>query len=38
MILSRTILVSCCLAVSAGVWADDKKITLDQLRRMLTVT
>lgn len=29
MILSRTLLLSCCLAVSA--WAEDKKLTLDQL-------
>ncbi len=31
MILSRTLLVSCCLAVSASVWAEDKVLTLDQL-------
>ena len=31
MILSRTLLMSCCLAVAASVWAEDKKLTLDQL-------
>jgi len=31
MILSRTLLMSCCLAIGASVWAEDKKITLDQL-------
>lgn len=31
MILSRTLLLSCCLAVNASVWAEDKVLTLDQL-------
>lgn len=31
MILSRTLLLGCCLAASASAWAEDKKLTLDQL-------
>lgn len=31
MTLSRTLLLSCCLAVATSAWAEDKKLTLDQL-------
>jgi hypothetical protein len=31
MILSRTLLLSCCLAVVGSAWAEDKKLTLDEL-------
>lgn len=31
MILNRTLLLGCCLAASASAWAEDRKLTLDQL-------
>jgi len=31
MTLNRTLLLSCCLALGASAWAEDKVLTLDQL-------